>query len=66
MFSEPFKKTEVKSMTTLDRIAKDASTEDKGGMGDAVARTENIRNWVSTHFEPGGVDGDTPKYINND
>jgi hypothetical protein len=42
---EPFKKTEVHSMSKLDRLKKDGTIGDDSGMGDAVAKTEAIRNW---------------------
>jgi len=42
---EPFKKTEVHSMSKLDRLKKDGNLGDDSGMGDAVAKTEAIRNW---------------------
>jgi hypothetical protein len=66
MFSEPFKKTEVHSMSKLDRLKKDGTTiGDDSGMNDAVAKTEAIRNWVSTIFEKGAGPMDTPKFRNN-
>lgn len=43
---EPFKKNEIQSMSKLDRLKKEATQNEAGaGMGDAVAKTENIRNW---------------------
>jgi len=41
---EPFKKNEVTSFGKLDRIKKEEEGG-AGGMNDAVAKTEAIRNW---------------------
>ena len=51
-------------MGKLDRLKKEATQNEAGaGMGDAVAKTENIRNWVSLNST--GVQKDTPKFNNN-
>ena len=50
-------------MGKLDRLKKEATQNEAGGMGDAVAKTENIRNWVSLNLI--GVQMNTPKFNNN-
>jgi hypothetical protein len=38
-------------MSKLERLVKTAEQgKETSGMGDAVAKTENIRNWVSINF----------------
>jgi len=51
LFSEPYKKCEVQTMSKLERLVKQSEQgKETSGMGDAVAKTENIRNWVSINF----------------
>jgi hypothetical protein len=42
---EPFHKAETQTFPKLDRLKKEGSQTEDTGMGDAVAKTENIRNW---------------------
>lgn len=38
-------------MSKLERLVKQSEQgKETSGMGDAVAKTENIRNWVSINF----------------
>jgi hypothetical protein len=50
---EPYKKCEVQTMSKLERLVKQSEQGQgkDGGMGDAVAKTENIRNWKEHTME---------------
>lgn len=49
---EPYKKCEVQTMSKLDRLVKQSEQgKESSGMGDAVAKTENIRNWKEHTME---------------
>jgi hypothetical protein len=49
---EPYKKCEVQTMSKLERLVKTAEQgKETSGMGDAVAKTENIRNWKEHTME---------------
>jgi hypothetical protein len=62
LFSEPFHKAETQTFPKLDRLKKEGSQTEDSGMGDAIAKTENIRNWVSINSI--GDKLDTPKFYN--
>jgi len=42
---DSFKRSEPQTMSKLERLAKSAAQGDGNGMGDAVQKTEAIRNW---------------------
>jgi len=49
---EPYKKCEVQTMSKLERLVKQSEQgKETSGMGDAVAKTENIRNWKEHTME---------------